>query len=130
ATAPAPGLPSGPSRSASSSRRKEPRDDVEESSSSVRMGFHLGYALAEQVFQGAAEAPVPGELAEPVELGFAHVAPEHELVPFGIKVNPILQIGRDFIAVREPVELDEVIHGTLHQRARQLSNPGSTQNIS
>jgi len=63
-----------------------------------------------------AKSPVVGELAEVVELGFTHVAPEHELMGLGVEMKPVLQLGRKFKTVREPVQFDEVIHGTLHYR--------------
>jgi hypothetical protein len=100
---------------ARSSRGKEPREYTEESPGSDRGRFHLRYAQAEQIFQGSAETPVLGGLAEPIEVGLAHVALEHQLVRFGVERDPIPQFGWEFIPIREPVELDEVIHETLHQ---------------
>src|SRR5262249_9429261 len=69
-----------------SSGMEELRDDAEEATGSARARrIDLGHALAEQIFQAAAESPIPGELAEPIEVGFAHVAAEPELASLGVE---------------------------------------------
>ena len=85
---------------------------AEEATASGLLGIDLGDAQAKEFFQAAAEAPVLGALAEPIEVGLAHVAPEHQLVGPASKKIRSSKIGRELVAVRELVEFDEVIHET------------------
>src|SRR5262249_18378520 len=70
----------------------------------------LERADPEQVFEGSLVAPVLVEAAQPVEVGLAHEAAEPEPPTLGIISDSPDQFGRECQAVREPLQLDVMVH--------------------
>ncbi len=92
--------------------------------------FLLGDAQSEELLQGPAKCPVAADRTEAIEVGFTHVAVKHELMGLSVEMNPVLEVIWKFNTVREPVQFDEVIHGTLHQsqaRGRTVLDPNGIE---
>jgi hypothetical protein len=80
----------------------------------MRLGLFFRDAEPEKLFEGAAKFPVITELTEAVKVCLAHIAMESELLRDRVEVNSVLELEREFDTFGNPVELDEVIQGTLH----------------
>ena len=90
-------------------------EDREEPVKAFRLGLILVDGHLEEFLELAAERPVPGELAETVEIGLAHVAAEVELLALWDRSGSDPSDPRERPALRDLLERDEVIHEPLPQ---------------
>ena len=72
-------------RAVRSSAGKEPREDAEDPVRAAPGRLGIGDAHAEELLHRPAEPPVARGLADPIELGLAHVSPEDQPVPLGVE---------------------------------------------